>query len=96
MKKVNLGVALTLVSGIPTVHAAQMQLSEVANQPIEQSKILVKPNIQIHDLILAQGSGGNGGNAGNGGNSGKGGNAGKGGDGGNAGSVSSGKAGNKK
>lgn len=73
MKKVNLGIALSLMSGVTVVHGATMPSALVQNQHAHQSKVLVMPRVQSSDLLLAQG--GNGGSVnptGNGGNAGSG------------------------
>lgn len=84
MKKVNLGVALSLMSGVTALHAVPVSTLLDSAQPLEQSKVLVKPDTNASNIVLAQG--GNGGSGAPGGNGGSvGGNAGSGASGGNGG-----------
>jgi hypothetical protein len=82
MKKVNLGITLSLISGVAAASTPSVNVPSNDEQEYSLSKALVKPDTQIQNLYLAQGGkGGNGGsvgpgNGGNGGNGGKGGNAG--------------------
>ena len=87
MKKVNLSIALSLMSGVTALHAAPITVPSGSAQSLEQSKVLVKSDTQISHLLLAQGGNGAGVGAsgGNGGVGASGGNAGSGASGGNGG-----------
>ena len=90
MKKVNLGIALTLVSGVSSTQAASFNIVPDSAPFSQLSNILVKPDTSISNILLAQGGNGAGGN-GAGGNAG--GTAGGNGAGGNAGGTAGGNAG---
>lgn len=86
MKKVNLSIALSLMSGVTALHATPITVPSGPAQSLEQSKVLVKSDTQISHLLLAQGgNGGVGASGGNGGVGASGGNAGSGASGGNGG-----------
>ncbi len=90
MKKVNLGIALSLISGVAVANTNPINTSSNNEQHYSSSKVLVKPKTENGNLLLAQaGNGGIGGNGGMGGNAGSG-NGGNGGMGGNAGSGNGG------
>ncbi len=72
MKKINLGIALGLVSGVASVQATPNIPASSQIQQISSSNI-VTPAVNQNYILLAQGQGGNGGNAGKGGNAGSGG-----------------------
>ena len=66
MKKINLGIALGLVSGAASVQATPNIPASPQIQQVSSSNI-VTPAVNQNHILLAQGQGGNGGNAGKGG-----------------------------
>jgi len=56
MKKVNLGIALSLISGAAVVHATPTNTAAITEQQANQTKVLVKPDVQSKNLLIAQDS----------------------------------------